>query len=111
MGKCNVFFEYDWDHHEDAFIMKGYREDIYVEIAQKFYHLNFYIILDVIQDMKHTMDWKMPYFTPNNLILVEDVSFKSILDCVANLFECGYFEQTKSIDVSTKVLHLIGSTN
>lgn len=76
---------------------RGYRGDIYVKIANNFYHINVYNITRLQQDFSCEIEQQNYYTVDPNIILVKEVSTEEIKFVVSKLLLKGYFSTIRNI--------------
>ncbi len=80
---------------------RGYLGDIYVFIDGNYYHLNIYNFARLKQDFEMEIDEYGSYGVEPNLVLVSDISKRSVRDIIDYLRRQQYFDLIKpSTDVN-----------
>lgn len=106
MTDFEVYLEANFEGHDEHFYWRGSRFDVYVKTCGLFYNLEFDVMMGIQAGVQFFHDRGQFYRTPNNLILVEDVSVNTILQTVNQLHDQGYFLQTRPVDVTNVTLTL-----
>lgn len=104
----NIYCLDDSEYHDFNSISRGCRFDIYIEYEKNYYQLNFFDTTRLVQDFEAEFNEYGYYNNMPNLIIVNEVSKKIILETIDNLIRSNYFEQIKPIDIiQIKDLELI----
>lgn len=88
-----IIFEQDntADNHE--YFMRGYRDDIVVEIEGKRYHLYATNLAGLQKDFELDKQCYGYYRAEPNTIIVEEATKEEISDTILFLYDSHYFEQ------------------
>ena len=74
-------------------INRGYRDDIYVKVSDRYYHLNIYDIIRLQQDFESELEYYGVFSSDPNLVIVKEVNIEEIKKLVNHLYKQKYFEQ------------------
>ncbi|MEA5516991.1 hypothetical protein [Nodularia sp. UHCC 0506] len=96
-----IYYLYNDERDEIEAIAKGYRNDVYVKTTTGMYHVHIYDIVRLQQDFEDEQQEQGYYSIDHNLILVEEVSKKVVVNTVKKLEEEGYFEKIKPLEEAT----------
>ena len=93
-----IYFVEDNDLINFEAISKGYRNDVYVKVNDKFYKTAVYSIVRLGQDFASESKAYGYYSIEPNLILVNDVEKKEIVYTIEKLNTQRYFDYLKPLD-------------
>lgn len=107
MNSINVFCLDNSELANHEAIDKGYREDIYVRVSDKYYHLNIYDIVRLQQDFESELEDYGVFASDPNLVIIKEVNRKEIKKLANHLYKQRYFEQIRPMeDIDVQSLNL-----
>ncbi|GAV11881.1 hypothetical protein PBN151_1810 [Paenibacillus sp. NAIST15-1] len=77
---------------------KGYRSDVYIELQDDVFHINVYDQIRLIQDFEEEIKQYGYYQIEPNIVLVQTVNEKEILNTINNLIRTDYFQNIKPVE-------------
>ena len=95
----NIYVEDNSKNMQDESFLKNYRNDVYVKIDNNFYNLSIITINRLKDEVKETFKNESVYCTPNNLVIVEEVTNDCIIDSIKILFKKNYFSGCKECEI------------
>ena len=95
----NIYVEDNSKNMQDESFLKNYRNDVYVEIENKFYNLSIITINRFKDEVQETFKNESVYCTPNNLVIVEEVTNDCIINSIKILFKKNYFSGCKECEI------------
>ena len=95
----NIYVEDNSKNMQDESFQKNYRNDVYVKIDNKFYNVSIITINRLKDEVKETFKNESVYCTPNNLIIVKEVTNDCIIDSIKVLYHKNYFSGCKECEV------------
>ncbi|WP_268627741.1 hypothetical protein [Paenibacillus alvei] len=98
MEAYNLYFLDDSERSIWEAESKGYRSDVYVELQDDVFHINVYDQIRLIQDFEEEIKQSGYYQIEPNLILVQSVNEKEILNTINNLIRTDYFQNIKPME-------------
>lgn len=78
---------------------RNYRNDVYVEINNKFFNLSIITIGRLKDEVKETFKNDNVFHTPNNLIIVKEVTNDCIIESIKSLYAKNYFTGCKECQI------------
>ncbi len=76
---------------------KGYKNDVYVEIQEEYFHLHVYDKVRIIQDFDEEYKQYGYFQIEPNLILVASVNETEISNTIGELLKVGFFQNIKPV--------------
>lgn len=95
----NIYVEDNSKNMQDESFQKNYRNDVYVKIDNKFYNVSIITINRLKDEVKETFKNESVYCTPNNLVIVKEVTNDCIIDSIKILFKKNYFSGCKECEI------------
>lgn len=87
----NIYVEDNSKNMKDESFQKNYRNDVYVKIDNNFYNLSIITIARLKQDVEESFENEIVFCTPNNVIIVKEVTNDCIIDSIKALYKKNYF--------------------
>ena len=78
---------------------KNYRNDVYVKIDNKFYNVSIITINRLKDEVKETFKNESVYCTPNNLVIVKEVTNDCIIESIKSLYTKNYLVGCKECEI------------
>lgn len=95
----NIYVEDNSKNMQDESFQKNYRNDVYVKINNKFYNVSIITINRLKDEVKETFKNESVYCTPNNLVIVKEVTNDSIIESIKSLYAKNYFVGCKECEI------------
>ena len=95
----NIYVEDNSKNMQDESFQKNYRNDVYVKINNKFYNVSIITINRLKDEVKETFKNESVYCTPNNLVIVKEVTKDSIIESIKSLYAKNYFIGCKECEI------------
>lgn len=95
----NIYVEDNSKNMQDESFLKNYRNDVYVKIDNKFYNLSIITINRLKDEVKETFKNESVYCTPNNLVIIKEVTNDCIINSIKILFKKNYFSRCKECEI------------
>lgn len=95
----NIYVEDNSKNMQDESFQKNYRNDVYVKIDNKFYNLSIITINRLKDEVKETLKNESVYCTPNNLVIVKEVTNDCIIESIKSLYAKNYFVGCKECEI------------
>ena len=95
----NIYVEDNSKNMQDESFQKNYRNDVYVKIDNKFYNVSIITINRLKDEVKETFKNESFYFTPNNLVIVKEVTNDCIIESIKSLYAKNYFVGCKECEI------------
>lgn len=95
----NIYVEDNSKNMQDESFQKNYRNDVYVKIDNKFYNLSIITINRLKDEVKETFKNENVYCTPNNLVIVKEVTNDCIIESIKSLYAKNYFVGCKECEI------------
>lgn len=99
MSELKIYVADDSEYSESTSIDGGTRSDVIVQINGELFRPIFYDIISLTQEYNESVATGQPYNIDNNIIIVPEVSRQEIIKAVLYLFDKGYFNKAKPIDL------------
>ncbi len=87
----NIYVEDNSKNMQDESFQKNYRNDVYVKIDNNFYNLSIITIARLKQEVEESFENEIVFCTPNNVIIVKEVTNDCIIDSIKVLYKKNYF--------------------
>ena len=87
----NIYVEDNSKNMQDESFQKNYRNDVYVKIDNNFYNLSIITIARLKQEVEEFFENEIVFCTPNNVIIVKEVTNYCIIDSIKVLYKKNYF--------------------
>lgn len=95
----NIYVEDNSKNMKDESFQKNYRNDVYVKIENNFYNLSIITIARLKEEVEESFEDGIVFCTPNNLIIVKEVTNDCIIDSIKVLYHKNYFSGCKECEV------------
>lgn len=95
----NIYVEDNSKNMQDESFQKNYRNDVYVKIDNKFYNVSIITINRLKDEVKETFKNESVYCTPNNLVIVKEVTNDCIIESIKSLYAKNYFIGCKECEI------------
>ena len=95
----NIYVEDNSKNMQDESFQKNYRNDVYVKIDNKFYNVSIITINRLKDEVKETFKNESVYCTPNNLVIVKEVTNDCIIENIKSLYAKNYFVGCKECEI------------
>lgn len=95
----NIYVEDNSKNMKDESFQKNYRNDVYVKIDNNFYNLSIITIARLKDEVEESFEDGIVFCTPNNLIIVKEVTNDCIIDSIKVLYHKNYFSGCKECEV------------
>ncbi len=95
----NIYVEDNSKNMQDESFQKNYRNDVYVKIDNKFYNVSIITINRLKDEVKETFKNESVYCTPNNLVIVKEVTNDCIIESIKSLYAKNYFFGCKECEI------------
>lgn len=95
----NIYVEDNSKNIQDESFLKNYRNDVYVKIDNKFYNVSIITINRLKDEVKETFKNESVYCTPNNLVIVKEVTNDCIIESIKGLYAKNYFIGCKECQI------------
>ena len=95
----NIYVEDNSKNMQDESFQKNYRNDVYVKIDNKFYNVSIITINRLKDEVKETFKNESVYCTPNNLVIVKEVTNDCIVESIKSLCAKNYFIGCKECEI------------
>lgn len=95
----NIYVEDNSKNMQDESFQKNYRNDVYVKIYNKFYNVSIITINRLKDEVKETFKNESVYCTPNNLVIVKEVTNDCIIESIKSLYAKNYFSGCKECEI------------
>ena len=95
----NIYVEDNSKNMKDESFQKNYRYDVYVKIENNFYNLSIITIARLKEEVEESFEDGIVFCTPNNLIIVKEVTNDCIIDSIKVLYHKNYFSGCKECEV------------
>ena len=95
----NIYVEDNSKNMQDESFQKNYRNDVYVKIDNKFYNVSIITINRLKDEVKETFKNESVYCTPNNLVIVKEVTNDCIIGSIKSLYAKNYFVGCKECEI------------
>ena len=95
----NIYVEDNSKNIQDESFLKNYRNDVYVKINNKFYNLSIITINRLKDEVKETFKNESVYCTPNNLVIVKEVTNDCIIESIKSLYTKNYLVGCKECEI------------
>ena len=102
MNKCEIFFSVDDELTELDIQEKGWRGDVIVKIGESLFNPIIITPQRLISEFNDAVSHNQVYDIEPNIILVEKTEKKQIITTLEVLFQNGYFNKIKGIDLKTE---------
>ena len=99
MSVLKIYIADGSEYAESTSIDGGTRADVIVQINGKLFRPIFYDIISLTQEYNEAVASGQPYDIDNNIVIVPEVSRQEIIKAVLYLFDKGYFNRVKPIDL------------
>jgi len=93
----NIYVEDNSKNMQDESFQKNYRNDVYVKIDNNFYNLSIITIARLKQEVEEFFENEIVFCTPNNVIIVKEVTNYCIIDSIKVLYKKNYFLDAKNV--------------
>lgn len=100
MSEVKVYFLEDTELAEYEAVNKGFRNDVYVKLADGLFNVVVYDSVRLQQDFESEVENYGFYSIDPNLILVSAVNKHEIVFVIENLYRQQYFEKLKPVSDS-----------
>ena len=100
MDAISVFCLDNSELAEYEAVSKGYREDVYVKVSDRYYHLYIYDIVRLQQDFESELEDYGVFSSDPNLVIVKEVNGMEIRKLANHLYKQRYFEEIKPVEKS-----------
>lgn len=98
----NIYVEDNSKNMQDESLQKNYRNDVYVKIDNKFYNLSIITIARLKEEVEESFENEIVFCTPNNVIIVKEVTNDCIIDSIKVLYHKNYFSGCKECEINDK---------
>ncbi|TAE18918.1 MAG: hypothetical protein EAZ95_03000 [Bacteroidetes bacterium] len=88
-----IYFEENNEYAEFEASKKGIRMDIFVQVEDDIYNLTFYSIDRISEEFYKNYHRKGYYLTPPNLVILKEITTKSIIETTLKLVEQNFFQK------------------
>ena len=95
----NIYVEDNSKNMQDESFQKNYRNDVYVKIDNMFYNVSIITINRLKDEVKETFKNESVYCTPNNLVIVKEVTNDCIIESIKSLYAKNYFIGCKECEI------------
>ena len=95
----NIYVEDNSKNMQDESFQKNYRNDVYVKIDNKFHNLSIITINRLKDEVKETFKNESACCTPNNLVIVKEVTNDCIIESIKSLYAKNYFIGCKECEI------------
>lgn len=102
MNEVKVYCLDNSELMEEESKSKGYRTDIYVNIDNKYFHLNIYDIVRLQQDFESELEDYGYFSIEENIVIVEDVVKDKIISTLKKLNGDFFFTKLKEINLDSE---------
>lgn len=96
----NIYVEDNSKNMQDEAFQKNYRNDVYVKIENNFYNLSIIIIARLKEEVEGFFENEIVFCTPNNVIIVKEVTNDCIIDTLKVLYHKNYFLGCKKCEIN-----------
>ncbi|MBI3511837.1 MAG: hypothetical protein HY064_14340 [Bacteroidetes bacterium] len=104
MPVFEIFLKDDDERSEYESLNKGFRNDVYIKVDNKYYNVSVYNIVRLQQDFEEESNSSGYYSMEANLILVNEVTKPEIVFTIQKLVDEKYFHKLKPIDSSNIIV-------
>ena len=95
----NIYVEDNSKNMQEESFQKNYRNDVYVKIDNKFYNVSIITINRLKDEVKETFKNESVYCTPNNLVIVKEVTNDCIIESIKSLYTKNYLVGCKECEI------------
>ena len=95
----NIYVEDNSKNMKDESFQKNYRNDVYVKIDNNFYNLSIITIARLKDEVEESFEDGIVFCTPNNLIIVKEVTNDCIIESIKSLYAKNYFVGCKECEI------------
>lgn len=95
----NIYVEDNSKNIQDESFLKNYRNDVYVKIDNKFYNVSIITIKRLKDEVNETFKSEAVYCTPNNLVIIKELTNDCIINSFKTLYEKNFFSGCKECEI------------